>query len=123
VALPDAFLLLDFMASETAEVLTGLRVDEAQMLRNLESGGGLVHSQGVLLALTAAGLARDEAYAIVQRHALAALEGGPDFRTALESDPRVTGTLGADGLARCFDFGPALRNVDRLFARAEFPEP
>jgi adenylosuccinate lyase len=122
VIVPDAFLVLDFMAAETAEILAGLRVDEARMLANLEAGGGLVHSQRVLLALVAAGLARDEAYDIVQRHALATLEGGTEFRTALEADARVTQTLGADGLARCFDLAPSLRSVDRIFARVEHPE-
>src|SRR5439155_1646517 len=61
VILPDAFLALDFMAAELREVLAGLRVDAEQMRRNLDAGGGLVHSQRVLLALTAAGMPRDEA--------------------------------------------------------------
>jgi adenylosuccinate lyase len=123
VILPDAFLVLDFMAAELREVLEGLHVDAAQMRRNLEAGGGLAHSQRVLLALTCAGVARDQAYAIVQRHALAALEGGEAFRVGLERDREVTAHLDAAALAACFDLEPMLRHVDALFERAAVPEP
>jgi adenylosuccinate lyase len=121
VALPDAFLAADFMAYELTEVLRGLRVHEVRMLANLEAGGGLVHSQRVLLALTEAGLARDAAYAIVQRHALAAADGGTPFRDALAADPEVTKRLGPQQLAACFDLARHLRSVDAIFARAEEP--
>jgi adenylosuccinate lyase len=121
VALPDAFLVADFMAHELAEVLEGLRVNEARMRANLEAGGGLVHSQRVLLALVEAGLARDQAYALVQRHALAAADGGAPFRDALAADPVVRERLGPDLLAACFDLEYHLRSVDAIFARAEEP--
>src|SRR5207237_1187229 len=85
VTLPDSFLVADFMADELARVVAGLRVDPVRMLANLEAGGGLVHSQSVLLALVDAGLPRDEAYRIVQRHALAAAGGrGRALRHPLE---------------------------------------
>ena len=109
------------MAHDLAHVLEGLRVNEARMLANLESGGGLVHSQRVLLALTGSGLARDEAYRIVQRHAMAALDGGTPFRDALAADPAVTGRLTKEQLAACFDLAYHLRHVDAIFARAEEP--
>ena len=121
VILPDAFLVMDFMCAELHAILLGLRVYPEAMRRNLESGGGRVFSQGVLLALTAAGLARDDAYRIVQEHALASLEGGASFRDGLEADPRVTTVLPRESLARCFDLATALRHVDALFARAEKP--
>jgi len=121
VAIPDAFLVADFMAHDMAYVLEGLRVNEARMLANLEAGGGLVHSQSVLLALTESGLARDEAYRVVQRHALAAADGGTPFRDALAADPVVCERLGPDGLAACFDLQRHLRSVDAIFARAEEP--
>ena len=123
VILPDAFLLADFMASELAAVLEGLRVDAAAMQRNLEAGGGLGHSQRVLLRLTETGLPRDEAYRIVQEHALAWLDRGVPFRGALESDPRVSAVLPREELALCFDLQHPLRNVDAIFARATEPEP
>ena len=121
VAIPDAFLAAHFMAHDLAYVLEGLRVHPARMLANLESGGGLVYSQRVLLALAEAGLARDEAYRIVQRHALAAADGGTPFRAALEADPEVGARLDPAALAACFELAYFLRNVDALYARAEEP--
>ena len=64
---------------------------------------------------------RDDAYAIVQRHALAALDGGPPFERALAQDDRVRAVLAAGELERCFDPASQLRSVDALFARAEAP--
>jgi adenylosuccinate lyase len=91
------------------------------MLANLEAGGGLVHSQRVLLALVDAGLVRDEAYALVQRLALAAADGGTPFRDALAADPVVRERLGPERLAACFELAHHLRSVDAIFARAEEP--
>ena len=121
VALPDAFLLADFMAHELAGVLEGLRVHPERMRANLEAGGGRVYSQRVLLSLVAAGMPRDEAYRLVQRHALAAADGGPPFRAALAADPDVAARLDAAQLARCFELDHYLRHVDALFARATEP--
>jgi adenylosuccinate lyase len=122
VVVPDAFLVLDFMAAEMEAVLAGLAVDEARMRENLDAGGGLVFSQRVLLALTGAGWSRDEAYALVQGHATAALHGAAGFRSALEADPRVAQALPPGRLAACFALEPCLGNVDALFARARYPE-
>jgi adenylosuccinate lyase len=119
VILPDAFLVADFMTNELGRILRDLRVYPEAMLRNLEEGGGLVHSQRVLLALTAAGWSRDEAYRLVQQKAMAALDGGGSFRALLEAEPRVRETLGLERLAACFDLAPYLASVDALFARAE----
>ncbi len=121
VIVPDAFLVADFMAAELADLLEHLRVHPDAMRRNLEAGGGLVHSQRVLLALTAAGMPRDEAYRIVQQHALAALESGAGFQDALAADPRVTAVLPAAQLAACFDAAQALEGVASLYDRAERP--
>jgi adenylosuccinate lyase len=121
VILPDTFLLADFMASELTRILTDLRVHPETMLRDLEAGGGLVYSQRVLLALTAAGLSRDEAYRIVQQSALQAIDGHGSFRELLERDPKVRAALPGDALDACFDREPYLRNVDVIFARAEVP--
>ena len=109
------------MAAELAEILSGLRVDTARMRANLESGGGLVFSQRVLLALVEGGMARDQAYAIVQEHALAALKGDGAFRELLERDARVTARLDAIALAECFDWRFFVRETDALWARAEVP--
>jgi adenylosuccinate lyase len=119
VILPDALLAADFMAAEMTEVLANLRVHPENMRRNLEAGGGLIYSQRVLLALTEAGMARDQAYRIVQEHALAAHESHGSFRQRLERDARVTKLLPRERLAGCFDLDHYLRGVDALFARAE----
>jgi adenylosuccinate lyase len=121
VILPDAFLTLDFMTAELTAVLRGLQVDAAAMRRNLDAGGGLVFSQRVLLALTSGGMARDDAYAVVQGHALAASDGGKPFRQALEADARVAKVLPAAKLAECFELAPYFRFVDALYARASAP--
>jgi adenylosuccinate lyase len=121
VVIPDAFLAADFMAADVVWVLEGLRVHPERMRANLDAGGGLVFSQRVLLALTGAGMSRDEAYRIVQGHALAATDGGTPFRDALAADPAVASRLDAAALAACFELDHFLRNVDAIFARAEEP--
>ena len=121
VILPDAFLIADFMAVELAEVLEDLRVYPEAMRRNLEAGGGLVFSQRVLLALTEAGVPRDEAYGIVQEHALRALDGGGGFQQGLAADPRVARVLSRQQLDACFSLDHFLRHVDAIYARAARP--
>jgi adenylosuccinate lyase len=121
VVIPDAFLVADFAAAELTAVLSGLRVYPERMRQNLEAGGGLVHSQRVLLALTARGLPRDEAYRLVQKSALQALDGGGSFRALLEAEPRVREALGPERLAACFELDSYFRHVDELFARAQEP--
>ena len=121
---PDATIALDFALTRLASVVDGLVVDEAAMRRNLESRGGLVHSQRVLLALIERGMSREDAYATVQKIALEVWEGGGDFEAALAADERV-----ADGArsrcarravcaralpqARRYDFRARLRALDR----------
>ena len=121
VVLPDAFLTADFMAHDLAYVLEGLRVHAGRMRANLDAGGGLVFSQRVLLALTQAGMPRDDAYRVVQRHALAAADGGTPFRAALEADPAVRERLDGERIAACFELEHFLRHVDAIYARAEEP--
>ena len=101
--LPDCSATLHFMLREMTEVVNGLGVYPANMVRNLNVYGGVVFSQRVLLALVEGGLAREEAYRIVQRHAHAAwnTEGG-DFRANLEGDPEVMARLNSDQLEACF---------------------
>jgi len=101
--LPDCSATLHFMLREMTEVVKGLGVYPANMERNLNVYGGVVFSQRVLLALVEGGLAREEAYRIVQRHAHAAwnTEGG-DFRANLEGDPEVIARLSPAQLDACF---------------------
>ena len=117
VVLPDAFLALDYMLDRFAWLVDGLVVDPERMRRNLDASHGLVFSQRVLLALVAAGLARDEAYRLVQRNALAAWEEERDFRELVAADPDIAARLDAAAIERAFDLDDALRHVDVVFDR------
>ena len=117
VVLPDAFLALDYMLDRFAWLVDGLVVDAGRMRRNLDASHGLVFSQRVLLALVGAGLTRDEAYALVQRHALEAWDEDRDFRELVAGDPEIAERLGPDALAAAFDLADALAHVDVLFER------
>ena len=114
---PDATVALDFALARLAGVVDSLAVDAAAMRRNLESRGGLVHSQRVLLALIERGIGREEAYAIVQGIALEVWERGGDFEAALAADDRVAAVLDRDALAALFAPEPYLAHVDTIFAR------
>ena len=116
--LPDCSVTLHFMLREMTEVVQGLGVYPENMARNLNVYGGVVFSQRVLLALVAAGINREDAYAIVQRHAHAAWnrEGG-DFRANLEGDVEVTGRLSAAQLADCFATDLPCANLDVIWQR------
>jgi adenylosuccinate lyase len=113
VVLPDAFLALDYMLDRFAWLVEGLIVDAERMRSNLEASHGLVFSQRVLTALVAGGLARDEAYRLVQRHAMRAWEEGLDFRGLVESDPEIAPRLDPS----VFDLADTVKHVDVLFER------
>jgi adenylosuccinate lyase len=113
VVLPDAFLALDYMLDRFAWLVEGLIVDAERMRSNLEASHGLVFSQRVLTALVAEGLARDEAYRLVQRHAMRAWEEGLDFRELVESDPEIAPRLNPS----VFELADAVKHVDVLFER------
>jgi adenylosuccinate lyase len=113
VVLPDAFLALDYMLDRFAWLVEGLIVDAERMRSNLEASHGLVFSQRVLTALVAGGLARDEAYRLVQRHAMRAWEEGFDFRGLVESDPEIAPRLDPS----VFDLADAVKHVEVLFER------
>ena len=114
---PDATIALDFALTRLASVVDGLVVDEAAMRRNLDSRGGLVHSQRVLLALIERGVSREDAYATVQKIALEVWEGGGDFEAALAADERVAAVLDRAALAALFAPEPYLKHVDTIFER------
>src|SRR5262245_12610679 len=89
VIAPDATIALDFALLRLAEMIDRLVVYPERMKANLERLGGLIHSQRVLLALTAKGMSREAAYETVQRNAMRAWSGGGDFRALLKQDPEV----------------------------------
>jgi adenylosuccinate lyase len=114
---PDATVTLDFALDRLAGVIGSLVVHEERMQTNLDRLGGLIHSQRVLLALTQAGLSREESYRIVQRHAMAAWDEGGDFLGSLKSDAEVTSVLPGGDLEALFDTAYHLRHVDAIFER------
>lgn len=117
VVLPDAFLALDYMLDRFAWLVEGLVVDAERMRANLGASHGLVFSPRVLDALVASGLEREEAYRLVQRHALKAWDEELDFRSLLEADPEVASRLGPARVSEAFDLDAVLVHVDVIFER------
>ncbi|KMO43965.1 adenylosuccinate lyase [Methylobacterium tarhaniae] len=114
---PDATVTLDFALARLTGVVDKLLVYPEQMQRNLDRLGGLVHSQRVLLALTQAGVSREDAYRLVQRNAMPVWRGEGDFLTLLQADKDVTAALKPEAIAECFDLGYHLKHVDTIFRR------
>ena len=114
VVVPDAFLALDYMLDRFAWLVEGMVVLPERMRSNLEASHGLFFSQRVLLALVDSGLSRDEAYRLVQEHALRAWDEGLDFRTLTEGDRRIADRI---DLAAAFDLDAYTRHVDAVFDR------
>jgi adenylosuccinate lyase len=117
VVLPDATILLDYLLVRFREILEGLRVYPDRMRQNLELTQGLIFSEAVLLALVGKGLSRDEAYRLVQRHAMKAWESHKPFKPLLLADPEISRHLSAAEVENCFDLGYHLRHLDEIFAR------
>jgi adenylosuccinate lyase len=114
---PDATIALDFALHRMASVVENLVVYPENMRANLERLGGLVYSQQVLLALTQAGVSREDAYRLVQRNAMSVWQDGGDFLAALQGDTDVTAHVSPDTLAACFDPGFHTKHVGAIFAR------
>ncbi len=114
---PDATVTLDFALFRLTGLMDKLVVYPDRMRANLERLGGLVHSQRVLLALTQAGVGREDAYALVQRNAMKVWEEGKDFLTELLADTAVTKALKEKDIRACFDLGFHLKHVETIFAR------
>ncbi len=117
VTIPDAFLALDYMLDRFAWLAEGLVVRPDQMRRNLDSSHGLFFSQRLLLALVAAGLSRDDAYRLVQSHAMRAWEEERDFPELVRADTKIAERLDAGALDAVFDLDQYTRHVDTIFDR------
>ncbi|KQQ91385.1 adenylosuccinate lyase [Aureimonas sp. Leaf324] len=114
---PDATVTLDFALARLTGVIDKLLVYPERMDRNLNQFKGLVHSQRVLLALTQAGVSREDAYRLVQRNAMKVWEHGADFLTELLSDAEVTAALSEANIREKFDIGYHTKHVDTIFQR------
>lgn len=114
---PDATVTLDFALNRLAGVIENLVVYPENMQKNLDRLGGLIHSQRVLLALTQAGVSREDAYGLVQRNAMRVWRGEGDFLSLLAADPEVSAKLSREELEKLFDLGYHTKHVDTIFKR------
>jgi adenylosuccinate lyase len=116
---PDATITLDFALARLTGVMDKLVIYPERMQKNLDRMGGLVHSQRVLLALTQAGVSREDAYTLVQRNAMKVWESDGAFSLLdlLKADPQVTAALSEAEIEDKFDLGYHFRQVDTIFAR------
>jgi adenylosuccinate lyase len=117
VIIPDSFLALDHMLRRMTKIVSGLVVNAERMRRNLESGRGLVFSGPLLLELTARGMRREDAYRVVQEHAMEAWKTEGDFRARVAADPAVRAVLTEKDLDEVFRLQRYLGHVDAIFAR------
>jgi adenylosuccinate lyase len=117
VILPDTTILADYLLDRSATLIERLLVYPKRMLKNLESTNGLVFSGQLLIDLAAAGMSREDAYRLVQGHAMDAWTNDLNFRTLIEADPEINQRMRADKIAAAFDVRRQLTNIDEVFER------
>lgn len=115
----DSTILIDFILNRFNGIIKNLVVYDKNMLKNTDMYGGVIYSQKVLLKLVEKGLNREEAYTIVQRNALYAMDNNTSFREGLMKDSDVKKYLNEQEILDCFDISGYLRNIDKIFARFE----
>jgi adenylosuccinate lyase len=123
VILPDSLILTDYLLAKTCWLVENMPVYPQRMLRNLNQTRGLVFSGQLLIDLSAAGMLREDAYRVVQAHAMRAWEEEGDFRASIEADPEIRAILSPEKIAESFSLERQLRNVglifDRVFSQTE----
>jgi len=117
IILPDTTILADYLLDRAATLIERLLVYPARMLKNLESTNGLVFSGQLLIDLAAAGMSREDAYRLVQGHAMNAWSHDLNFRALIGSDPEINQRLPLEKIAEAFDVRRQLTNIDEVFAR------
>jgi len=117
IILPDSTTLLDYMLAKTTNLVDTMFVYPERMRQNLESSGGLVFSGQLLLDLVEHGVSREDAYRMVQRHAMRAWQEGKNFRELVLKDKDITKRVPRAQVERAFDLERQLRNVDKIFDR------
>ncbi len=115
--IPDSTTLVDYLLQKTANLVDTMFVYPERMKMNLESTGGLVYSGQLLLDLVEHGVSREDAYRIVQRHAMRAWKQGLNFRELVLKDKEITSRVPRQQIERAFDLKRQLRNIDKIFAR------
>lgn len=117
IIMPDSTILADYLLHKTANLVEKLFVYPARMLKNMESTGGLIFSGQLLLDLAEAGMSREDAYKLVQTHAMRAWKEDLNFRDEVKKVAEITKLLPPEKLERAFDYKRQLANVDAIFAR------
>jgi adenylosuccinate lyase len=117
IILPDSTILVDYLLNKTINLIDTLLVYPARMLKNLESTGGLVFSGQLLLDLAEHGMSREDAYRLVQTHAMRAWKDDLNFRELVMNDKEITSRVPAKQIEEAFSLKRQLRNVDKIFAR------
>jgi adenylosuccinate lyase len=117
VIFPDSTILADYLLAKTENLIAKLLVYPARMLKNLESTGGLIFSGQLLLDLAESGMSREDAYRLVQGHAMNSWKNDLIFRDEIAKVPDITARLSPEKLARAFDYNRQLANVDAIFTR------
>jgi len=117
VIFPDSTILVDYLLAKTTDLIDRLLVYPERMKKNLESTGGLIFSGQLLLDLAEAGMLREEAYRLVQSHAMRAWKEDLSFREEVARDPKINSLLSPEKLERTFDYNRQLGNVDAIFRR------
>jgi adenylosuccinate lyase len=117
VILPDSTILIDYLLAKTTGLIEKLLVYPARMLKNLESTGGLIFSGQLLLDLAESGMSREDAYRLVQSHAMNSWKNDLVFREEIAKVPEITARLSPEKLAHAFDYTRQLANVDAIFRR------
>jgi adenylosuccinate lyase len=117
VIFPDSTILADYLLAKTTNLIEKLLVYPARMLKNLESTGGLIFSGQLLLDLAESGMSREDAYRLVQGHAMNSWKNDLVFRDEIAKVPEITARLSPEKLARAFDYNRQLANVDAIFNR------
>jgi adenylosuccinate lyase len=117
VIFPDSTILVDYLLAKSTDLIDRLLVYPERMKKNLESTGGLIFSGQLLLDLSEAGMLREDAYRLVQSHAMRAWKEDLVFRDEVAKDPEITALLSPEKLAQTFDYTRQLGNVDAIFKR------
>jgi adenylosuccinate lyase len=117
IIFPDSTILVDYLLAKTENLISRLLVFPERMKKNLELTGGLIFSGQLLLDLAEAGMLREEAYKLVQTHAMRAWKEDLNFRDEIARDAAITKLLSEEKLARTFDYTRQLGNVDAIFKR------
>ena len=120
VIIPDSTTLVDYMLQKTIHIIDTMFVYPERMLDNLNSTRGLVFSGQLLLDLVEAGVSREDAYRLVQKHAMNAWKEGLDFKQLILADKEISGRVLRQKIEHAFDLKRQLRNIDKIFARV-FP--